>query len=97
MNKDIMDQLDNLSINELDEVVEYIKEKKKEKKEDALSVNREKLKDVKEGDLIYIIFKGEEIEVPFVKLTEKRFSVLVDGQKKSIMFDKLTGIDGMPV
>lgn len=92
-----MDQLDNLSINELDEVVEYIKEKKKEKKEDALSVNREKLKDVKEGDLIYIIFKGEEIEVPFVKLTEKRFSVLVDGQKKSIMFDKLTGIDGMPV
>jgi len=91
------DQLNELSFNEIDEVMEYLKEKKKEKREEFINKNRVKLRDVQEGDSVYVIFKGEEVEASFVKVTEKRFSVIIDGQKKSIMFDKLTGIDGMPV
>ena len=97
MNKNITDQLNELSFNEIDEVMEYLKEKKKEKREEFINKNRVKLRDVQEGDSVYVIFKGEEVEASFVKVTEKRFSVIIDGQKKSIMFDKLTGIDGMPV
>ena len=97
MNKNMTDQLNELSFNEIDEVMEYLKEKKKEKREAFINKNRVKLRDVQEGDSVYVIFKGEEVEASFVKVTEKRFSVIIDGQKKSIMFDKLTGIDGMPV
>jgi hypothetical protein len=97
MNKNMTDQLNELSFNEIDEVMEYLKEKKKEKREEFINKNRVKLRDVQEGDSVYVIFKGEEVEASFVKVTEKRFSVIIDGQKKSIMFDKLTGIDGMPV
>ena len=92
-----MKELNEMSFAELDEVIEKAKELKKEKKAEADEANREKLKDIEEGTIVSFIFKGEEEEGTFVKVTDKRFTVILDGQKKSIMFNKLTGIDGYPV
>jgi hypothetical protein len=93
----IMKELNEMTFAELDEVIEKAKELKKEKKAEADEANREKLKGVEEGTVVSFMFKGEEEEGTFVKVTDKRFTVILDGQKKSIMFNKLTGIDSYPV
>ncbi len=50
---------------------------------------REYLATLEKGAPLTVVYKGEETLVTFEKLTEKRFTVLVDGVKRSIMFDKL--------
>ena len=35
-----------------------------------------------------VTFKGAETEATFVRMTDKRFTVEVEGEKRSIMFDK---------
>lgn len=44
-----------------------------------------------EGDTIRATLKGEEVIGEFVKETEARFIVLVDGEKKTLPFDKFLG------
>jgi len=46
---------------------------------------------LEEGDTIRAILKGEEVIGDFVKATEARFIVLVDGEKKTLPFDKFVG------
>ncbi len=53
---------------------------------------REQLEDVAKGTLVKVIFKGEEVEAVFEKLTEKRFTVQIEGVNKSIMYSKLVSI-----
>ncbi len=53
---------------------------------------REQLKAVEKGATLVVIFKGQKTEVAFVGLTDKRFTVEVDGVKRSVQFDKLVEI-----
>jgi hypothetical protein len=46
---------------------------------------------LEEGDTIRAILKGEEVLGEFVKETEARFVILVDGEKKTLPFDKFVG------
>ena len=45
-----------------------------------------------EGDAIRVILKGDEVIGDFVKMTEARIVVLVDGEKKTLPFDKFIGV-----
>ncbi len=45
-----------------------------------------------EGDTIRATLKGEEVIGSFVKATEARFIILVDGDKKTLPFDKFIGL-----
>lgn len=60
----------------------------KTEKNEADALIRETLESLVKGDMVTFMFKGEEVTAPFEKLTEKRFTVLIDGERKSIMFDK---------
>lgn len=84
-----------MSVADIDELMAEAKEARRVAvaREEAVADNaiREKFANIKEGDTIKVIFKGEEREVSFVGLTEKRFTVLVDGNKRSIMFNKYVG------
>lgn len=46
---------------------------------------------LEEGDTIRATLKGEEVLGDFVKVTEARFIILVDGKKKTLPFDKFLG------
>jgi len=75
-----------------DEIAEARKAEKAAEKAVADAAGREAVEGLDEGDEIVVIFKGEETEVTFVKMTEKRFTVEVDGVKRSIMFDKFVRV-----
>lgn len=47
---------------------------------------------LEEGADIRFILKGEEVEGSFVKMTEARFVALVDGEKKTLPFDKFLAV-----
>lgn len=85
----------SMSVADLDALMAEIKEARRvaviRENEVADSKVREKFANLKEGDVITVIYKGEEREVSFVALTEKRFTVEVDGAKRSIMFNKFVG------
>lgn len=93
---DYMNELFNgKNLNELvelrTELDEAIKEARKEAKEEADREAKEKLANVKEGDLITVEFKGKETEVAFVKATEKRMVVGTEGRKVALPFRKFLG------
>lgn len=71
-----------------DEIAETAKAEREATKAAADAAGREAVAGLDEGDRIVIVFKGEKVEVEFVKMTEKRFTVEVEGVKRSIMFDK---------
>lgn len=71
---------------------EEFKETKEARKSEIETVKRAEVEKLEKGDNIVIIFKGEKTEVVFEKLTEKRFTVIIDGNKRSIMFDKFVGL-----
>ena len=48
--------------------------------------------DLIEGDEIRATLKGEEVVGNFVKVTDARFVILVDGEKKTLPFDKFLGV-----
>lgn len=90
-----------MSVGDVDALIAALRGRRRELKDvnkEAEKANKEKLMEetkekivalnLKEGDVVKFIFKGEETVGIFVKLTEKRFTALVDGDKKSIMFDK---------
>lgn len=45
-----------------------------------------------EGETVRAILKGEETVGEFVKQTEARFVILVNGEKKTLPFDKFLGV-----
>jgi len=47
---------------------------------------------LEEGSDIRFILKGVEVEGSFVKMTEARFVALVDGEKKTLPFDKFLAV-----
>lgn len=73
------------------EAKEAEKERKQAEKEAAMQAAKEKVQELEEGDEVAFILKGETRTGTFVKVTEKRFTVEMDGVKKSIMFDKFLG------
>lgn len=81
--------LENLTIDELNEVVKRAKAIIKSKKDNLNEANKEKLSKIEAGKRVKLIFKGEPIVAIFVKITSSRFTVDVNGAKKSILFDKL--------
>lgn len=78
-----------LSVEELLELIDDAKAVIKAKKENIDETNRGILKEVNEGRRILILFKGEPTVAKYVGLTEKRFSVEIEGKRKSILLDKL--------
>jgi len=72
-----------------DNVKAVLKEEKAAAKAEADANAKDALKNVKEGDALMAIVKGEVVEVEFVKVNEKTFTAKVDGVKKGIRFDKL--------
>lgn len=46
---------------------------------------------LEEGDLVRFYLKGEERTGEFYKITESRFIVIVNGEKKTLPFDKFIG------
>lgn len=84
------------SVAELNDIMEAVKvelgnAKERERKE-ADGNARSMLDGVEKGTAVRVIFKGEEVEAVFEKLTDKRFTVKIDGVNKSIMFDKLVSV-----
>lgn len=84
-----------MTVAEIDMEIATLKDARKvalkvEKDEADLAI-RAKIAEHSEGDFVTVIFKGEKVEAIFGKLTEKRFTVEIDGVKKSIMFDKYVG------
>ncbi|MGV9141489.1 MAG: hypothetical protein ACOC1X_00975 [Promethearchaeota archaeon] len=72
------------------------KAQEKAEKEQAMAEAKSRLEaeGLEEGDPIRAILKGEEVAGSFVKATEARFIVLVDGEKKTLPFDKFVSRDG---
>lgn len=98
------EMLNGLNIDELNTLISMAREEKKVRKENAraeaevekehlIASNRETLANLENGVEITFIFKGNETVGQFVKTTEKRFTALVDGEKKSIMFDKFIRVN----
>jgi len=58
---------------------------------------REKVETLDEGDRIVILFKDTETEATFVKVTDKRFTVEIEGEKRSVRFDKFIDTVGEAV
>jgi len=105
-----LDVLGNLTVEEIDAVVkagrELLKERASELKEarkaereaekaEREEAGREAVKNLEKGDALVVIFKGEETEAIFDKMTEKRFTVEVDGVKRSVMFNKFVKIGNL--
>jgi len=68
-------------------------EKAEAKTAEELAVkNKMEELDIVEGTEINVTFKGEEIIAVYVRMTEKRFVALVDGEKKTFLFTKFLGI-----
>lgn len=84
------------SIEELDILMEELKQAKKDaiakEQSDADAVIRESLLSLTKGNHLTVLFKGEEVEVIFDKLTEKRATVLIDGIKRSVQLDKIISV-----
>ena len=76
-----------------DEQVKAGKQREKAEKEQAMAEAKERLEaeGLEDGDSIRALLKGEEVEGHFVKMTDARFIVLVDGEKKTLPFDKFLG------
>lgn len=104
---DYKEVFEGKTVAELDEMLGALREvrrstKEAEKEAEAAAkanakaelenANRETLKGIEEGATVTVIFKGEEVEAEFAGLTEKRFNVMIDGTKKSIMLDKLVTV-----
>ena len=70
------------------------REAAKEAKAQVLQEAKEKMASLglEEGADIRFILKGEETEGSFVKMTEARFVALVDGEKKTLPFDKFLAV-----
>lgn len=94
--------LSQLADEELDALVKEVREEKKQRKVQAkeqakaekeriAQENLQRLAEVDEGQEVSFIYKGEETTAPFVRTTEKRFIVDIDGDKRAIMPDKLVG------
>jgi hypothetical protein len=66
-----------------------VKAEKEAKKAEATEKSMEYLKGIKEGTLLNVMLKGEVVEGSFVKVNAKTFTVIVDGVKKPVGFDKL--------
>ena len=83
----------NMTVAELDKVMEELKVARKEavkaEEKNAEAVARDFLNKSEKGDIVTVVFKGERTDAKFVGLTDKRFTVEIDGAKKSIMFTKL--------
>jgi len=73
------------------------KAEKLAEREKVSSENKENLDKIEEGTSLTILTGSgknvEEVTGTFVKMTEKRFTVLVDGSKKSVMFHRLVSIN----
>ena len=82
-----------MTVKELDEVMENLKEARKvavkAEVKGAEAEARKFLGNLSKGDAVTVVFKGENTDAKFVGLTDKRFTVEIDGVKKSIMFTKL--------
>lgn len=89
----IMKEFKDMTVAELDALMEAVKEARKVAvKAEVAEVEaeaREYLAGAVKGDIVTVIFKGERTDAKFVGLTDKRFTVEIDGAKKSIMLDKL--------
>lgn len=66
----------------------------KAEKEQKLQEAKDKMEslNLEEGDNIRFILKGEEVEGEFVKITAARFVATVDGEKKTLPFDKFLSV-----
>jgi hypothetical protein len=93
------EDLGQLTDEELDTLVTQVREVKRERVAQAKAVKRKErkriaeenlqhLSEMNEGDDVSFIYKGEETTAPFVKTTDKRFIVEIDGNKRTIMPDK---------
>jgi RNA 3'-terminal phosphate cyclase len=67
------------------------KEAREEAKATADAEAKAKLENLEEGDNITVELKGEETDVTFVKVTEKRMIVEVEGRKIALPFRKYLG------
>ncbi len=80
------------TVQELDEILEAVAEARKaalaKEKAEKDGIILENLKVVNKGSHVRILYKGEKVEADFVGLTEKRFTVSIDGVKRSIQPDK---------
>ena len=84
------------SIVELDAIAEDLKEARREavarEKEEANEAIRQSLKALDKGTPVRVLFKGDEAEAKFLTLTTKRFTVELDGVKRSIQMDKFIDV-----
>ena len=88
--KSLREKRKELKANEVKAGREAAKAEKAKVLEDAKS-NMASL-NLEEGNDIRFILKGEEVEGQFVKMTEARFVATVDGEKKTLPFDKFLGL-----
>lgn len=88
--KELRDRRKELKANE----VKANREAAKAEKAKALAEAKANLEglELEEGTDVRFILKGEETEGQFVKITEARFVVLVDGEKKTLPFDKFLSV-----
>jgi len=84
------------NLEELDVLMREIEQARKiaviKEKVEADNAIRETLQDVEKGNPITVVFKGEEVEGIFDKLTEKRATVLIRGVRRSIQLDTIVSV-----
>lgn len=96
MNSQIINTMDQMSLNELEdfktEINEYIKTRKADQKEKAKASFESS---VSPGDTVLFMFKGEEVEGEVVKINEKSFTAEFEWEdevvKKPIQFHLYRG------
>lgn len=71
------------------------RERRKALKARQLAEAKERIENLQleEGATIRAFLKGEEVEVNFVKLTDARLVIEVDGLKKALPFDKFVSAE----
>ena len=76
------------------EAVKAEREAAKAEKQSRLDEAKARLEGLglEEGDTVRFILKGEEVVGQFVKLTAARFVATVDGEKKTLPFDKFVDV-----
>lgn len=84
------------TVQELDALMEDIKEARRvavarERAENDAEV-RASMEGLEKGTPVRILYKGEETEALLETLTDKRFTVSIDGVKRSIQMDKFLGV-----
>lgn len=84
------------SVEELDAILDEIKEARREavarERGEADVAVRQDLEKLEKGTPVNVLFKGEKTEANFLSLTAKRFTVEIDGAKRSIQMDKFLGV-----